>query len=255
MAFTSNRGAEDALLKAWVGDAVRLCGRRSSPCFVGFLDLRQCEAAKGMLKNAGDVNTELFGGFADAERRMLGVFPPYIQPNSSAFPIETLVFGYRNGVPLCHRDFLGTILGCGVKREKVGDILCGDGIAVVFVGKDIAGFLETQITKVGGEGVSLIQNYQGELPAAYSFQELDGTVASPRLDAVVKTAAGLSREEAGRWIEAGLVSVNHIPRISVSFIIKENDILSIRSVGRFRVQKIGPETRKGRLFISLLKYI
>ncbi|HCA30314.1 MAG TPA: hypothetical protein DEP23_12490, partial [Ruminococcaceae bacterium] len=175
MAFTSNRGAEDALLKAWVGDAVRLCGRRSSPCFVGFLDLRQCEAAKGMLKNAGDVDTELFGGFADAERRMLGVFPPYIQPNSSAFPIETLVFGYRNGVPLCHRDFLGTILGCGVKREKVGDILCGDGIAVVFVGKDIAGFLETQITKVGGEGVSLIQNYQGELPAAYSFQELDGT--------------------------------------------------------------------------------
>jgi RNA-binding protein YlmH len=248
-------GADDALLKAWVGDALRLCALRRVTRFVGFLDERQCASAGNMVKRADDVNTAFFGGFAGSERRMLGVFPKFLQPGEEAFPIERLVFSYRTGVSLTHRDFLGTILGCGVKREKVGDILCGDGITVVFVEKDIGRFLELQIGRVGGEGVTLIKDYQGELPDAHTFREIRDTVASPRLDAVVKVAAGLSREEAAGQIESGLVSLNHMVRQSVSQTVRENDIISIRGAGRFRVQTLGPESRKGRLFITLLKYI
>lgn len=244
----------DALLKAWVGDAFRLCERYSSPRFVGFLDERQCAAAAGMLSRNISVNTAFFGGFTDAERRMLGVFPEFMQPDDSEFPIDQLVFSYRSGVSLSHRDFLGTILACGVKREKIGDILCGDGIAVVYAERDITRFLETQIERVGGEGVTLLHDYQGELPAAHTFREIRDTVASPRLDAVVKIAAGLSREEAARRIEAGSVSINHVVRLSISSFVREKDIISIKGVGRFKVDSIGPNTRKGRLFITLLKY-
>ena len=88
-----------------------------------------------------------------------------------------------------------------------------------------------------------------------NFKEIRDTVASLRLDAVVKAAAGVSREQAAKLVESGLVSVNHIARLSVSSQVQENDIISIRGVGRFRLQSVGPNTRKGRIFITLLKYI
>lgn len=260
MACTSKKDSRpsdsgDAWLTAAVLDAMRLCETRSVPRFVGFLDERQRAAADKLLRREGCGNFAFYGGYDDAERTYLGVFPDGMDGNDeSAFPISAIAFRYRTGVALAHRDFLGMLLSCGVKREKVGDILCGDGLSVAFAETGIARFLEGQITKVGGEGVSVIPDYHGELPAAHSFSELRDTVASPRLDAVVKIAVGCSREEAARRIEAGLVSVNHIPCLSASGTVREKDVLSIRGVGRFVLQTLGPVSRKGRLFITILKY-
>lgn len=83
-----------------------------------------------------------------------------------------------------------------MKREKVGDILCGKGLAVAFLDSVVARYLTGQIEKVGGEGVALLPDYDGELPGFGGFREIRDTVASPRLDAVVKVATGISREEA-----------------------------------------------------------
>lgn len=255
MGYTSKHTgqADDTILKAWVRDAVRLCELRSVPRFVGFLDERQCAVAAGMLERGA--NAMFFGGYEDAERRMLGVFPEEFAAEESIFPIERLVFSYRKTASLSHRDFLGAILSSGVKREKIGDILCGEGIAFVFADREISRFLETQLEKVGGEGVTLLPDYQGETPSLRKFKEIRDTVASLRLDAIVKAAAGVSREQAARLVESGLVSVNHIARLSVSSQVQENDIISIRGVGRFKLQSVGPNTRKGRIFITLLKYI
>jgi RNA-binding protein YlmH len=255
MGYTSkglNR-PDDLILKAWIRDAVRLCELRSAPRFVGFLDERQFSVAACMLEPG--LNTMFYGGYPDAERRMLGVFPEYFSAQQTEFPIEKIVFSFRKTATISHRDFLGAILSNGVKREKIGDILCADGLAVVFAEREIARFIQTQIDRVGGEGVTLLPDYQGELPAARKFKEIRDTVASPRLDAVVKVAAGLSREQAARRIEAGLVSVNHLARMSVSSLVHEKDIISIRGSGRYKIQTIGPNTRKGRLYITLLKYL
>ncbi|MBP3435185.1 MAG: hypothetical protein J6K62_02510 [Clostridia bacterium] len=87
------------------------------------------------------------------------------------------------------------------------------------------------------------------------FRELQDTVPSPRLDAVLHVALRTSREEAARRIGAGMVSVNHMPELSVSATVNEGDILSVRGAGRFRVAQIGPLTRKGRLIVRLEQYI
>lgn len=248
------RAADDAMLEAAVLDALRLCEKRSVPRFLGFLDERRRSAAQAVL-NRGKANRySFFGGYDEAERTILGVFPDYEEPDNEAFPITALGFQYRKGGTLNHRDFLGALLSCGVKREKVGDILCSDGFAVAFIDSDIARFLIGQITKIGGEGVTVLPDYQGPLPLAPSFLEIQDTVASPRLDAVIKVAAGISRQEAARKIELGYIAVNHIPCSSASRNINENDILSVRGAGRFAVEKLGPVTRKGRLFITLKKY-
>ncbi|HIZ20614.1 MAG TPA: hypothetical protein H9674_07125 [Firmicutes bacterium] len=259
----ASAGAEDELLRAAVRDAVRLCERRSAPRFLGFLDGRQRAVAAELVHTIPIENAAFWGGYPEAERVYFGVFPDYMAwedggpgaPPYASFPLTALGFRYRKAAKLTHRDFLGTLLSCGVKRETVGDILCGEGLAVAFLDRGIAGFLAGQIEKVGGEGVTLLPDYDGVLPGFGGFQEMRDTVASPRLDAVVKVAAGISREEAARRIEAGLVSVNHIPCLSVSAAVKQGDILSLRGVGRFAVGELGPLSRKGRLFITIRKYL
>ena len=264
-AGSSSSGAirtEDELLRAAVQDALRLCERRNAPRFLGFLDGRQRAAVQELLCAERADNTRFFGGYPDAERVFLGVFPAYMaegnidgEKTAAVFPITALGFRYRAQAKLTHRDFLGTLLSCGVKREKVGDILCGKGLAVAFLDSVVARYLTGQIEKVGGEGVALLPDYDGELPGFGGFREIRDTVASPRLDAVVKVAAGISREEAARRIEAGQVSVNHLPCLSVSSPVREKDILSLRGTGRFVVDELGPVSRKGRLFLTLRKYL
>ena len=267
MASTSKKGhkpaGEDyAFLRAAAEDALRLCDQRGVPRFLGFLDGRQRAAVQELARSRRAENTAFWGGYPDAERVYFGAFPDYMAwdgesgaPPYDAFPLTPLGFRYLKEAKLTHRDFLGTLLSCGVRREKVGDILCGEGLAVAFLDEGIAGFLAGQIEKVGGEGVALLPDYDGELPGLSGFREIRDTVASPRLDAVVKAAAGISREEAARRIEAGLVCVNHIPCLSVSAAVKEGDTLSLRGIGRFQVDGFGPVSRKGRLFITIRKYI
>ncbi len=245
---------EDGFLQARLEDALELCERYACPRFVGFLDERQRALSEAFLRRRGNPILS-WGGFPEAERILLGVFPAHMEPDEASFPLISLGFTYRTGISLTHRDFLGTLLSCGVKREKIGDIVCGDGLAVAFVEEDLAPFLRDQVVKVGGEGVTVTAPYEGPLPAGRRFLEIRQTVASPRLDAVVKAVAGISREEAARRIAAGLVSLNHQPMESVSAAVREGDLLSIRGEGRYRVEEIGPPTRKGRLQLTAKKYI
>lgn len=245
---------DDAMLCARLEDAVRLCERRHAPCFVGFLDERQRGTAEDRLRSQ-TLPYMVYGGYPEAERTMAGLFPSYMEPDPSCFPLVSIAFSYRKDASLSHRDFLGTLLACGVKREKIGDILCSPGLTVAFVEEELAPYLSAQIEKVGGEGVSILAAYDGELPAVRVFREIRGSVASPRLDAVVKTLLGISREDASRRIEAGLVALNHVPCVSVCTQVREGDRLSIRGEGRFLVDALGPVNRKGRLTLTGRKYV
>lgn len=254
MASISNTASEDNLLRARVEDAVRLCEIRSCPRFVGFLDERRQMVARAVLHHCGGVAFRFWGGYEDAERTLLGIFPAYEEPDPALFPLVPLGFSYRREAKLNHRDFLGTLLSLGVRRETVGDIVCGQGLAVAYVLEELASHFAASIEKVGGEGVKVLFPYQGELPVGHSFEEKRDTVASPRLDAVLKVMMGSSREEAARRIGAGLVSVNHIPCLSAGAVLKEGDRVSVRGVGRFLVDTLGPPTKKGRLFVTVKKY-
>ncbi len=247
--------AEDALLKARVDDAVRLCKQRSSPVYIGFLDEHQQTVARGIIRHSKDVDHCFWGGHTDGERTLLGVSPSFLPLEEAWFPLTTVAFYYRSGREITHRDVLGSLLSAGVRRETIGDILCGDGFAVVFVKDEIVSFLQEEIVKIGGEGVRSETPFTGELPVMHTFIQRRDTVASPRLDAVLRVCIAASREEAARRIEMGTVSVNHMPCTTVSAPIHEGDVLSVRGVGRFRVAQLGPPTRKGRLFVTVEQYV
>ena len=253
MASTSEPGA--ALLRSRIEDTIRLCDRRSTPCFLGFLDAGEQAQAMQLLQKRADVCWRLFGGHADAERQILGVFPEYMQPEDAAFPLCACAFFYRQEKALSHRDFLVTLLSAGLRRETIGDILCGEGIAVVFLREEIVSFICDQIQKVGGEGVRIETGYTGALPAMHSFQPMHETVASPRLDVVVKALLHCSREQAAQLILTGAVSVDHLPVETVSAQVVAPATVSVRGHGRYAVDEIGSPTRKGRLVLLARRYI
>ena len=185
----------------------------------------------------------------------MGVFPSFLPPDEALFPIRAIAFHYRAAATLSHRDVLGALLGTGIRRDKVGDIVCTAGRAIVLADEELAPFLAESVTKIGNEGVRAEYPYDAPIEAEREFRELQDTVASPRLDAVVHAALRVSREEAARRIVAGTVSRNHFPALSVSDTVCEGDILSIRGAGRFRVKQIGPPTKKGRLILKLEQYV
>ncbi len=247
MGSISDRTYEDGVLCARAEDAVRLSDLRNSPCFLPFLDERQQVLVKATFRRLHADKVCFYGGHPDCERAMAGCFPPYTSPQEDWFPITALAFRYREQTKLTHRDFLGTIMSCGVKRDKVGDILCGNGLTVVFVEESIAAFLCDSIDRVAGEGVTVEIGYIGELPVAHEYRDIRATVASPRLDCAVKALLAISREAAANKITAGLVSLNHVVCTDTSAHVAAGDCVSIAGRGRFWVDAVDQPTKKGRL--------
>lgn len=246
MACTSE--GSNNILRSRIEDTVRLCEKRGVPCFLGFLDLReQAEAHKLLRSLTSDEQIAFYGGYDDAERSMLSISPAYYSIENADYPFCRVAFRYRIQKKLTHRDVLGTLMSLGIRRDAIGDILCGNGISVVFLREEICHYVCEQMDRIGGEGVTVIDHYDGELPISIEYESLHETVASPRLDNVVKALIHVSRERATELIHIGTVSLNHQPIESVSKTVSEGDVLSIRGFGRYLVDQIGPLTKKGRL--------
>ncbi|MBP3705088.1 MAG: hypothetical protein J6I98_06100 [Clostridia bacterium] len=244
---------DQALFEARISDCVRLGEKR--PAFLGFLELSERAEAERYLQHIHAQNYMFFGGWNDAERVIFGVFPDYLEPDGSYFPLTALTARFRKQDTLTHRDFLGSFMAQGVVRASLGDILIEEGRAVLFVKTELAPHFLSQIEKIGRVGVHITEGFSEPLPAAHSFQPIGGVIASERLDCLVALLAASGREKAAQMISGGYVSVNHRETLSVSAKVEEGDVISIRRYGRFIVDSLGPRTKKGRLSIKCRKYI
>lgn len=252
-----NGEVEDRLFSARLNDIVNRCERDGVCCFSNFLDERQCvEAERWCRYNTGGLKYMLYGGFPEAQRRMLAVFPDYYEDYIiEEFPLECLTFKFRKEDKLTHRDFLGSFMGMRLKREVMGDIIVNEGIAQVFVTEIAAKLILSTVSKIGSTGVKVCDDVPFQLEVKQEFRNISGTVASLRLDCVVSLAAGIGRENAARLIRSDKTEVNHFPVTSVSHELKEGDMLSVRGCGRFVLSGINGTTKKGRIHIILKKYI
>ena len=260
MAYTSDLplsalSGEERLFLERIRDLVELCDQRSIPRFSAFLDERQQRIA-GSAGTLPGVNCGFWGGFPGAERKMFAALPEYCSPEDPAlYPIRVITAEYPRQYTLTHRDFLGALMNLGLRREAVGDILVGEGRAVLFLWETVADLVLSELTKAGRVGLRLTEGCPDELPAAHSFQEIAGTVSSMRLDCVAALLIRESRETTARLIRSGMVTVNSAVEESVSFQISAGDKIAVRGHGKFRVCEIGPPTRKDRLHITCQKYI
>lgn len=251
--YYSSLPEEDRLLVSHLLDMIEICEKSYQPRFSYFLNEHEAMLAESVMIEQKCEAYKLYGGFEDASRKILGVFPPYWEDTES-FPISALVLKYRDADKLSHRDFLGAFMSKQIKRNVIGDIIIESGRATVFVHDSVKDALMFEISKIGSVGVKITEEKDPVLNISNNFIEKSGTVSSPRLDSIVSMAAGISRERAAMLIKGGNVSVMYSVEVSASRQLSEGDIFSVRGFGKFILNSVNGKTKKDRLHITLKKY-
>lgn len=242
----------DELFSSRIEDLTSLCYTRQKPVFSQFLSEAKQALAQKVLQSIYFDNYIFFGGSENCERKMLGVF--YNEPEQSAFPISAIEFKYRVCDKLTHRDFLGTLMSLGIERDTVGDILVENGRTVVFVKSELKDYIESQIFKIGGAGVKIVPPNLANLPQGRGTEEMSLTVSSLRFDNIVAAVSRLSRDKTAKLILSGETTLNFVVTQNVSCQVKEGDTFTIRGKGKFKLDKVLGETKKGRHKILVIHF-
>jgi len=200
----------------------------------------------------GEISVNTYGGYPDAERVIIS-FDEYGE--DLPYPIKVISVKTKREASLSHRDYLGTILSLGIKRELVGDILVTDDGATVFCLEEIAGYICDNLIKIANTGVvaTICEDFVPE-ETSRRYEKTSATVSSLRLDCVVSACVSKSRSGASELISRGLVSVNYKETASVSVGIKDGDVITVKGFGKFLINTDGNLTRKGRIHIDINKY-
>lgn len=224
-----------------------------------FMTPYQMKLGMDILRGIDGIGFIATGGYPGAERQVLVIYPDYYTEDQVPLPIKALeARGNTQFNQVTHRDYLGSLLALGIKREKVGDILLhGEGnqhFCHMIVLEELKDYIQFNLEKVGRVSVTLKEiPLDGVKPQEIAFQEGSATVASLRLDAVISQAFKVSRSDAQGLISRELVTVNWEPIQRASYQVEPGDLISVRGKGRLEIVSIEGNTRSGRIRISYRK--
>lgn len=254
--FIPPQNDDERRLMRRIEELCRIAQEREIPRYTGFLSDREQVLASAACRRAGCTCTRFWGGFADAERRVLCIEPP---DSWQEEPLAVLKFTASGDAFPTHRDYLGAILGLGLDRACLGDLLQDPEKPTVFyaiVLQDKAEFIAAELTGAGHAAVKteLCESLPPHLCAGIERELHEATVPSLRADAVLAAMMHTSRTKAAEYIAAGRVEINHLPLRAAHETAYTGDIFTVRGAGRFRLQAIGGKSRKDRQFITYFQY-
>lgn len=236
-------------------EAANNCYYRNVPTSTDFLDIYKQNLFNTVIRELPPVQYRFEGGYELAERKVIMFLPQ--DSEISDLPFLTLKVTPRNlhfTEKLNHRDYLGSIMGLGIKRDKVGDILLYDNCTYIFCMKSIAEYLTDNLLKIRNTYVTVTEISNEEFIYEPSYEVIKGSVASLRLDAVIALGFNGSRSHITSYIIDGKVSVNGRIITSNAYNLKAGDIISVRGLGKIRYMDTLSETKKGRIMITINKY-
>ena len=232
-------------------DLVNSALLRGKPNYLGFLNEREQYLISSHFKYLDDKLT-FYGGYDDAARKVMRVCDYEITDDD--YNIKKICYKFRKEDALSHRDFLGALMGLGLERDCIGDIITDERYAAVFVKNEVYEYIKSQLMKVGRVGVKLISDDDCCVSYKQKTERLNVIVSSMRLDSVVAAITRLSRGKAVSLINSSKVFVNYSETENVSYNLKPEDILTIRGKGKFVIKDQSSTTKKGRLKINIEHY-
>ena len=244
---------EDELFIRRVRELALRALHRGDVVYTHFLDLAQAQTVLQIARETG-VSLALNGGYEDAERRV-AAFYAYDAPAEGDWPIAPVRISWRPqfGSP-GHRDLLGALMALGFERERIGDIVLDEGCAWLFAEPEMVAYIVSSMESAGRVSVRCeIVDGVPALPEPEGRHVRD-TVPSMRLDALVAAGFSLSRADAARAINQGKVYLNQAQTLRTDAPVPENALISLRGAGRFRLEAVEGETRKGRWAVRLFLY-
>lgn len=248
---------EEMMLQKRLIELSKVSYQRRIVTFSDFLNLNELNILHTIPKDELHTSYVTFGGYDYSERQMVAFLPDALCYDYE-YPISILKISplqKKFSEQLSHRDYLGAILNLGIERCKLGDILVEKDHAIVFVQNSMADYIVEELSRIRHTSIMVTREDMREFSYEPSTKEISGTVSSLRLDSLLALAFASSRSKLVAYIENGKVFVNGKLITSNGYQIKENDIISVRGLGRFRYLHTTSQTKKGRYFVTLSLYI
>lgn len=252
-----SRTSEERILLSRVWDQIECASLRSVPQVTHFLTPEEQRAVARLLRALGEPPHRFWGGYTEAQRQLCVFLPDWmVWEDYDEAPITALRATWYPGDSLTHRDLLGSLMGQGIKRETVGDILVSGHSCDLLALSEIAPFLLQSWSSAGRTKLSVREVGLGELHIpVQEVKRIHDTVASLRLDAVAAAGFSLSRARMAEEIRAGKVSVNWQATQRTDFPVEAGDVISCRGLGRCKLAEVGGLSRKGRINLELERYL
>lgn len=251
------QSSEDRVLLAKLWDKIHAGIRRCIMASTCFLSPREQEMARYLF--GVEPGLTFFGGYEDAERKMLVYLPEYLDSESlydEDSPMVCLRATFFEEDALTHRDFLGALMGAGIAREAVGDICVGNGYCDFFITAEIAPYVEQSFFSAGRTKLHLtrIPLRDAHIPEP-EVKEIKDTVASLRLDSVISSGFRIGRSLAAQYISAGKAALDGLPCEKPDKTVSEGMKISVRGLGKIKLVSVGGKTKKDRISVIIHRYV
>lgn len=256
---------EKELLLSKAADLKERSADNSVISFTNFLSIDERSTLKAVenLHNKY-VRTYYYGGFEEAERT-LAIFVPsfydiedisaYFSENEDENPLCLIEITRDRFTEMSHRDYLGSLMALGIKREMLGDIIITDKGAYLFCLKSISKYICENLRRTGRGSVNCRVVSLSVLPkSADNGEEIFCSVASLRLDCVVAAAFSVSRSSAVEAINKGLVYVDSVQIFKTDLLLSENSKVVFRTKGKAVIKEQTGMSKKGRLHLLVRRY-
>jgi photosystem II S4 domain protein len=225
--------------------------------FTDFLSPPELAEIQQAFNRLTEVQLVAWGGYPQAERQRIAIARAELPLDPSQVSIAAIdIAGNFLFDQATHRDFLGAMLGCGIVREKTGDVIVlGEQGAQAIVVPEMVEFLGMHLNQVRSVPVKTRQIELSELKIREpKKKELTTVEASLRLDAIASAGFGMSRSKMVDFIDSGDVRVNWKEVTQASHILKSGDLIAIRGKGRLEVGEIAV-TKKERYRVQLTRFM
>jgi len=254
------RTGEERVLLSRVLDRAERSRLRSTPEHTDFLSDTEQALLTDALRLYGGAQFVFCGGYEGAERRVCLFLPDWLEADTLSADANGVLTAVSADISraerLSHRDMLGALMGVGLTREKLGDILLTENTAQVIVLKSAAEILLSQ-----WDGVGRFRIEPREIPLEElvvrppQVKEITDTVAALRLDSVLSAGFSLPRSRAGELIAAGRVAVDHRDCLKADKIVREGQTITCRGLGKCVLRSAGGLSKKGRIIVKIDRYL
>ncbi len=246
---------DDRILANNIIESAVYCSENYTSKHTAFLDPRQINIAEEILSKLPDIKYTFEGGIEASERKVCFIFHEALDIPDVNEAINIIKFSwYHSSKKLSHRDFLGSLIGNGIKREIIGDIILEEANAFLACKSEIANFILLNVPRIGNVAVKS-ELVEVSIEKLEKVKMINSTVSSLRLDCIISCGYSISRAKALEYIKGSKVKVNWEEISSAAKETKQGDTISLRGKGRIVLEEIAGSTKKDRVKVTIKKYI
>ena len=210
--------------------------------YTNFLDLRQYKIIEKILKHE-KISFNTYKACEECEKLLIyfGNYEDYVT-----------IYSFKNS-DIKHKDVLGTLFSLGYDIDTIGDIFINEDNIYITNLSRLNNFLENSLYSIINKRVKL-EKVNEIILKEDRFISLKLVIPSYRLDVIVSKLAHLSRNDSIKIINNNMVLLNYEEVTNNSRIVNIGDIISIRKVGKFIINKELLVSKKDNYLVEIKKY-